>query len=230
MKKMSICIISDTHNKHKQLTKFYDDGKLPEADVIIHCGDISSIGKEHEIRNFVKWFSGLEQFKHKIFIAGNHDKMFEYNGIMARQLIPKNIIYLQDNGVEIDGIKFWGTPVQPIFHNWAFNRSEEKLAQHWSFIPDDTDVLITHGPPNSIMDWSIYDKINTGSPSLYHEIMNRIKPIMNVMGHIHYCYGVKNINEITFINASNLDEAYECVNPPIYIELFDNNVKVLTNN
>lgn len=68
---MRICVISDTHSKHKHL------GKLPDADVIIHCGDMTSVGKEHEIRNFFKWFSKLDQFKHKICIAGNHDWLFE---------------------------------------------------------------------------------------------------------------------------------------------------------
>jgi Icc-related predicted phosphoesterase len=210
---MKICIISDTHNKHKRLSK------LPDADVIIHCGDMTSMGHSHEIVEFMKWFSGLEQYQHKICIAGNHDWLFERSGVIAREKVPENVIYLEDNEVIIDGIKFYGTPVQLPFYNWAFNRPEEKLAQHWQAVPDDTDVLITHQPPYSIFDWSVYDKKATGSPSLYKEVVERIKPKVHCFGHIHSGHGVKVIEDTTFINASNLDEDYMCVYDPILIEI-----------
>ncbi len=210
---MIICAISDTHNKHKYLTK-----SLPNADVIIHAGDFTSMSYSHEVVNFMKWFSNLP-YKHKIIIAGNHELLFEMHGIFAREKIPSNVIYLEDSGVEIDGIKFWGSPVQPIYKNWAFNRPEEKLALHWAAIPDDTDVLITHCPPHSIFDWSVYDKIHTGSPSLYKEVVERIKPKAHVFGHIHSGYGMKRIENTLFINASNLNDDYECVNDPIVFEI-----------
>jgi Icc-related predicted phosphoesterase len=209
---MKICVISDTHGKHKRLV-------LPEADMIIHCGDFTSVGKEHEVRDFFKWYSGLDQYKYKLTIAGNHDWLFERDGFFARSLVPHNVIYLQDNGTEIEGIKFWGTPVSKPFCNWAFNRPEEKLAQHWAVIPDDTDILITHQPPHTIFDWSIYDKVNTGSESLYYEVLQRIKPKYHLFGHIHSGYGIKTIEDTTFINASNLDEDYMCVNDPIIFEI-----------
>ena len=131
---------------------------------------------------------------------------------------PDNIIYLEDGEVVIDSIKFYGTPVQKPFNDWAFNRSEAKLAQHWAAIPNDIDVLITHCPPYSIFDWSIYDKIHTGSPSLYKEVVERIKPKVHIFGHIHDGYGIKVIENTTFINASNLDEDYMCVNNPVLFE------------
>lgn len=210
---MKLCIISDTHNKHKRLAK------LPEANVIIHCGDFTSMGHSHEIVEFMKWFSKLEQFEHKIIIAGNHDWLFETNGILAREKVPENVIYLEDCEVIIEGIKFYGTPVQLPFCNWAFNRPEEKLKQHWEAIPDDTDVLITHQPPFGIFDWSVYDNKHTGSPSLYFEVVERIKPKVHCFGHIHSGYGVKIIENTTFINGSNLDEDYMCVYDPIIIEI-----------
>jgi Icc-related predicted phosphoesterase len=210
---MRICIISDTHNKHKQL------GKLPDADVIIHCGDMTSIGKEHEIRNFFKWFSKLDQFKYKICIAGNHDWLFEISRSWAKSLVPKNVIYLEDNEVIIDGIKFYGTPVQKPFGNWAFNRPEEKLNQHWLTIPDDVDVLITHELPHTIMDYVEWDRVHVGSPSLYFEVMNRIKPKIHCFGHVHSGHGIKIIENTIFINASNLDEDYNCVYESIVVEI-----------
>jgi Icc-related predicted phosphoesterase len=209
---MKICIISDTHNKHNYLKN------LPEADVIIHCGDITSVGRDYEVKNFIKWFSNLN-FKYKIFIAGNHDFLFERDAIHAKSYIPENVIYLEDNGIEIDGIYFYGSPVSKPFNNWAFNRPEEKLLQHWQAVPDNTDVLITHTPPYSIMDWVDWNRSNEGSPTLYKEVVERIKPKIHCFGNIHGGYGIKTIENTTFINASNLDDNYMCVNDPFLVEI-----------
>lgn len=209
---MKICIISDTHNKHKQLT-------LPPADTIIHCGDFTSIGKEHEIRNFFKWYSNLNQYKNKIIIAGNHDMLFNFSHSWAKTLVPKNVHYLEDSEVIIDGIKFYGTPVSKVFGNWAFMMPEERLAKYYAAIPDDIDVLITHNPPHSILDITNNDNSSAGSPSLFYESINRVKPKFHCFGHIHEGYGIKIINDITFINASNLNSNYDCVNEPILIEI-----------
>jgi Icc-related predicted phosphoesterase len=211
---MKICIISDTHNKHNYL------GYLPDADVIIHCGDFTSVGKDHEIKNFMKWFSNLNQYKYKICIAGNHDWLFEKNSILAKSLIPENVIYLEDDGIEIEGIKFYGTPVQKPFCDWAFNRPEPKLTQHWKAIPDNTDVLITHSPPYMIGDYVFWSNNHEGSPSLYKEVIERIKPKLHCFGHIHDGNGKKIIDNTTFINASNLNDKYECVYiPPFTYEI-----------
>lgn len=220
MKKIKICIISDTHNYHKQLI-------LPNADMIIHCGDFTGTGKENEIRKFMKWYSNLDQFKHKIIIAGNHDFLFEDSGSWARGLVPKNVHYLEDSGVEIEGFKFYGTPVQLPFNGWAFNRPEEILKKHWEAIPTDTDILITHGAPYSILDLGNYSGVHTGSPSLYWEVIERIKPLVSTFGHIHEGYGVKVIDNTTFINASNLDEKYDYTNSPILVEINNKKTNII---
>lgn len=210
---MKICIISDTHMKHKFVVL-----KPIEADVIIHCGDMTGNGGSGAIQQFMEWFGGLEQFKHKICIAGNHDWMFEKTNLLARELVPDNVIYLEDEEVVIDGIKFYGTPVQKHFCNWAFNRSETKMAQHWAGIPDDTDVVITHSPPYSIFD-NVPMSGNQGSPSLYKEMVERVKPKIHCFGHIHEGYGSKLIEGTRFINASNLDGDYQCLNDPVVVEI-----------
>lgn len=220
---MKLCIISDTHNKHKHL------GKLPDADVIIHCGDMTSIGKEHEIRNFFKWFSNLDQYKYKICIAGNHDWLFETSSSWARSLVPSNVIYLEDSGVEIDGLNFYGTPVQKIFCNWAFNRPEEKLEQYYAAIPDNTNILITHNPPYGIGDLVSFHGSNEGSPSLRREVVERIKPLVSAFGHIHEGRGIYTIDDITFINSSNLDDNYDCKFNPIVIEIDINRNVLIVN-
>jgi len=213
MKKTSIVVISDTHGKHKQL------GSLPKADIIIHCGDMSTMGYEHEIQNFMKWFSNLNQYAHKIIIAGNHDWIFEKNTILAKSLIPNNVIYLEDSSIEINGINFYGTPVSKPFCDWAFNRPESKLIEHWQAIPDNTDVLITHSPPYMIGDYVPDCMQHEGSPSLYEEITKRLNLKIHSYGHIHEGHGVHKIGNTTFINASNLNDRYECVFKPIYIEI-----------
>lgn len=210
---MKICVISDTHLKHHYL------GTLPDADMIIHCGDFTSVGKYWQVVEFMKWYSKLEQYKYKLVIAGNHDWLFENNGILARGLVPQNIIYLEDSGAEIEGIKFYGTPVSKPFRDWAFNRPEEKLAQYWAAIPDDTDVLITHDPPYLIGDYVPRDRNHHGSPSLYYEVIQRIKPKFHLFGHIHEGNGIKVIENTTFINASNLDGDYMCVFKPVVIDV-----------
>ena len=208
---MKIVIIADTHGKHKFL-------ELPKADTIIHCGDFTGMGRDYEVRVFMKWFGELKQYKNKIIIAGNHDWLFENNGTLARSLVPDNIIYLEDSEVVIDGIRFYGTPVQKHFCNWAFNRDESILAQHWEDIPNDTDVLITHSPPYMIGDYVPWSG-NEGSPSLYNEVVKRIKPKIHCYGHIHEGYGLKVIDDIKFYNASNLDGDYLCVNMPFVVEI-----------
>jgi len=213
---VKILFISDTHTQHEGLSK-----ALPAADIIVHAGDVTGHGSEKSVRKFLKWYGQLD-YEHRIFIAGNHDWMFERNGMRARGVVKEysrkygEIIYLEDTGVERMGLKFWGSPISAHFGNWAFNRTEKKMAQHYAAIPDDIDVLITHNPPYMIKDYASSGSMNhVGSPSLYKEVTDRIKPEIHVFGHIHEQYGVSTIGETTFINASNLDEHYQLVNSPI---------------
>lgn len=212
---MKICFISDTHTKHELLTP-----DLPDADVIAHAGDITGNGGSGAIKDFLEWFSGLDQYKYKIFVAGNHDWLFERDKLFARELVPDNVIYLEDEEVVLDGIKFYGSPVQLPFCNWAFNRPEYKLNQHWQAIPDDTDVLITHSPPYGVKDYArLGTETHCGSEGLYHEVTDRIKPKIHCFGHIHSEYGLSEIGETTFINASNLNDNYQYQNRPILVRI-----------
>jgi Icc-related predicted phosphoesterase len=207
----TVCFISDTHNKHNKLI-------IPECDFLIHSGDISSMGYEYEIVNFLKWFS-KQPAKYKIFTVGNHDWLFERNRSLAKSLIPENVIYLEDESIEIDELNFYGSPVQLNFCNWAFNRSEESLARYWSNIPNNTDILITHSPAYGVLDDVNNNDKHLGSQSLYDSIMNRVKCKISVFGHIHSGHGTKKINNTLFINASNLDENYQVAYNPIIVEI-----------
>ncbi len=210
---MRIVCISDTHNCNEQI-------KVPDGDILIHAGDATITGRVDEIVLFNSWFAKLPH-KHKIFVAGNHDWLFETNNKYARGLLSDEIIYLQDSSVEIEGLKFYGSPWQPRFFDWAFNLMRgAELAEKWKLIPDDMDILITHGPPNGILDEvpRKYFVENTGCEELRKRV-EQIKPKLHVFGHIHRGYGQTEQFGVKFVNASNCDESYEPTQPPIVIDL-----------
>ncbi|MGH2622454.1 MAG: metallophosphoesterase family protein [Sphingobacterium sp.] len=203
---MEIISISDTHGQHKAL-------QLAGGDMIIHAGDVSGRGRPQEIADFLDWFSKLN-FKHKIFIPGNHDFFFENSpSDVIDQFIPKGVTYLNDSGIEIEGVKIWGSPITPWFFDWAFNRGRgEEIKKHWNLIPVDTDILVTHGPPLGILDRTVGGEL-TGCEDLL-ACVQQISPEYHIFGHIHEGYGRLEYDKTTFINASVLDESYNLVNSP----------------
>jgi len=216
---MKFISISDTHTKHNQIPLEW----LEPADCIIHAGDISSMGYLHEIKNFCSWFSKLDQYKHKIFIAGNHDWGFERNPNDVSLIIKEfpNITYLQDSSVEIEGIKIYGSPWQPEFFQWAFNLQRgPEIQEKWDMIPLDTDILITHGPVYGHGDFVPGPRGGyVGCKDLLDTIVTKVKPKIHIAGHIHCGYGESFAGNTHFINASTLNEQYIVTNPPIKFEL-----------
>lgn len=233
---MRILAMSDTHDSHAWWTA----RKLPEADVFVHAGDITWRGELGIIMDFSQWLGALP-YKNKLVIAGNHDLCFEAN---ARRhsgekapypnrkrkkalayLEKAGITYLEDSGIEIDGIKFWGTPWQPHFCDWGFNvQSVELRAQKFSQIPDDTDVLITHTPPRGHCDG---DDEGYGDVALLHRI-RQIKPKLNICGHAHEGHGFSEIThsedyylKTLVANAASLDRDYQAKQPPLLITVKD---------
>jgi Icc-related predicted phosphoesterase len=209
---MKIILISDTHGLHDQL-------QLPEGDMLIHAGDVSMRGDEHEILAFLDWFGGLN-YKYKIFISGNHDFFFERKTpAYIKSLIPENVIYLNDSHVMIEGIKIWGSPIQPWFHDWAFNRKRgEEIQKHWDLIPDDADIVVTHGPV-----FGILDTLNTGVPVGCEDLLpviQRIKPKIHLCGHIHEAYGMVERDGTIYINASVLNLRYQMANQPVVLDIY----------
>jgi Icc-related predicted phosphoesterase len=205
----SFVVISDTHCLHDQLN-------LPLADFLIHAGDFSGRGKLDEIQNFMSWFSS-QPHKHKILIAGNHDFLAEDNPALFRSMIPENVIYLEDEGVEIEEIKFWGSPVTPWFYDWAFNRQRGKeIKAYWDKIPADIDILITHGPAFGFGDKTFRGDL-AGCKDLL-DAVERTKPKYHIFGHIHEGHGISKNNYTTFINGSNVDYKYRLINAPLPFE------------
>ncbi len=214
---MKITCISDTHNQHNNIPSKY----LAGGDCIIHAGDVSGRGKRQEIEPFLEWYSELP-YTHKILIAGNHDFFFEeapeYEIEAVLEKYP-NITYLNDSGIEIEGLKIWGSPVQPWFHSWAFNRKGTEICKHWDLIPLDTDILITHGPAKGYLDLTLHGDV-TGCPYLLEKISEMTNLKLFVHGHIHEAYGRVDFPDGgVFLNASVLNARYVMSNLPHEIEI-----------
>lgn len=216
---MKITTISDTHNQHLHIPPDWLEG----GDVLIHAGDVSGRGTQKEIEEFLQWFNELP-YTHKIMIPGNHDFWFEkVNNFVVNEMLSEkypNIIYLNDSGVEIEGIKFWGSPVQPWFYDWAFNRVGADICKHWDLIPLDTQVLITHGPMKGFLDMTLRG-VSTGCPYLLEKV-SEIKDLkLFVCGHIHEAYGRIDFPDGgVFVNASTLNFNYNVQNKPMVVEIF----------
>ena len=202
--------LSDTHNCNEQIA-------VPDGDVLVHAGDATNRGQIDEIIAFNHWFSNLPH-KIKIFVAGNHDWLFENRPKYARSLLAENIIYLQDSAVEIENLKIYGSPWQPRFFDWDFNLNRGKeIAEKWKLIPNEVDVLITHGPPFGILDETPGGDF-AGCEELRKKVED-IRPRLHVFGHIHSGYGCAEKFGVRFVNASNCDEDYLPVNSPIVVDL-----------
>ena len=218
---MKIICISDTHNKHNLIPSKYLENVDGAIDTIIHAGDMSGRGWRVEIETFLNWYDKLP-FKNKILIAGNHDFFLEqFPEKEIKEMLAKypSIIYLNDSGVEIDGVKFWGSPVQPWFYNWAFNRRDKEIIPHWDLIPNDINVLITHGPIYGYLDMTLEGDL-TGCSYLLEKVQTLKDLKLHICGHIHEAYGIYNFADgITFINASVLNRNYDMMNKPVNIEI-----------
>lgn len=201
---MKLVCISDTHSMHDQVD-------VPPGDILIHAGDATSTGSKNQLVSFFEWFRN-QPHEHKIFVAGNHDRLMERRPHVLKKHM-EGIHYLCDSGVIIGGVKFWGSPWQPEFCNWAFNLPRGRaLENKWRLIPYDTDVLITHGPP-----YGVGDKTERGELVGCTDLALRVRYLelrYHIFGHVHEGYGVHDRS----INAAVCDERYRPINKPLVLE------------
>ena len=186
---MRILHISDTHGCHRRLKD------LPEADVIVHSGDITMTGGADEAVDFMEWFCDLP-YAHKVFIAGNHDFCL-HSGVPDG--LDANCHYLCNDSVLIDGLKFYGIPLS------VETAVSGILAANYAAIPDDTDILITHQPPQEILDHA--EDYGYGSPELRDAVL-RIHPLAHLFGHIYDAVGLVRFGGTVFSNGAVLDGNY----------------------
>ena len=229
---ISIVVVSDTHDDHEKYT-------IPDGDILLHCGDFSnkrdwpattSINTvSQSVIKFNKWLGNLPH-RHKIVICGNHDLGFR---TLTKDEIESNIltncIYLKHEMIKVEGISIYGSP-------WAFS---ENRRSKWALIPDNVDILMTHEPPQYILDLAYQPRQSNSKPpcsacgnqihgvyehwgldSLAAEIRNRIRPKVHCFGHVHDSPGYKYFSDIgtMFINAAG-DLTKKCYKFTYYVDL-----------
>ena len=205
---MRIVLISDTHGLHRQLD-------VPGGDLLIHAGDFTLDSKPPSVvSDFNAWLGSLPH-RHKVVIPGNHEYLLEEP--RERSTIT-NAIMLVDSGVEIEGLKIWGSPVTPLYGG-AFGKSRPEDRQRlWASIPEDIDILITHTPSFAILDHGLPSERREGCPCLFAEVF-RVMPRLHVFGHIHAGYGTLRTSDTVFVNASLLGDSGSLDREPVVIDL-----------
>jgi Icc-related predicted phosphoesterase len=221
MDKLKAVIISDTHSREKKIEWFKNKENIDSVNMVIHCGDFSHGMKT--LDEFVKWYGNLE-IEYKILIAGNHDTEIANRGYQWFKDICDyyGIIYLQDTSVEIEGIKIHGSPWSNEYGNWSFMDNDFELDRQWQKIPDDTNILITHGPAFGKCDEVFQDigQPNVGSHSLNLRINNLKDLTHHFVGHIHDSGGEINQDEkYTTYNACIMNYFFRPENKPYVFEL-----------
>mmetsp|Transcript_16348 Transcript_16348/g.42125 ORF Transcript_16348/g.42125 Transcript_16348/m.42125 type:complete len:213 (-) Transcript_16348:188-826(-) len=189
-----VVVISDTHNGHRQLD-------VPDGDLLIHCGDMTNRGSAPELREVDAWLGSLPH-KHKLVICGNMDQRMEsLASAEARQSFLPSARYLEDEAVEVEGLKVYGSPFTPKFCGAFQLRSEDEAREKWAAIPDGLDILVTHGPPQGILD-NVRRDVHAGCVALMDRVRDA-KPRYHLFGHIHE-QGGHQVEEggTTFVNAA----------------------------
>lgn len=183
--------VADTHLQHAEV-------EIPDGDILIIAGDITRRGTLPQLAQALEFFR-RQAHRDKILIAGNHEFCLQNTLEQARPLLD-GFHYLLDSGITLHGLRFWGTPWQPWFYNWAFNLQRgPDLAAKWALIPDDTDVLISHGPPRGYGDDTGRERV--GCDDLLTRV-RELRPLVHLYGHIHEDRGHWRLGESLLVNVT----------------------------
>ncbi|CAF0927512.1 unnamed protein product [Adineta ricciae] len=177
LKHLRFVCVSDTHNQIDQIF-------IPYGDVFIHCGD--AVYYNTSSQDIVRFneFVGTLPHKWKLFVSGNHCVCLNPKQPDRSQKLLSNMIYLQDQLIDIEGVRIYGSPWRPkrgcFYRAEAFGYDPKNIGRDkWSNIPENIDLLLTHGPPYSVRDY------NSGCPQLLDEIVTRVRPRIHMFGHMH---------------------------------------------
>jgi Icc-related predicted phosphoesterase len=188
---LTIVALVDTHGHHA-------DVAVPDGDVLVLAGDLTRRGTLPELAQALDHYRRLPH-AHKLVIAGNHEFCLQKTPEQALPLLH-GFTYLLDSGVTLHGLRFWGSPWQPYFYNWAFNLHRgPKIAEKWAKIPEDTDVLVTHGPPRGHGDDVGHDRV--GCEDLLARV-RVVRPLLHLYGHIHEDRGHWRLGDSLLVNAT----------------------------
>ena len=216
---MRIVAISDTHSYHRQVD-------VPPGDVFVCCGDITFKGELKIVEDFCAWMKILPH-RHKICIFGNHEVGFEHGSKREpaiKMIKDAGAHYLEDSGIEIEGLKCYGSPITKRFFDWEFNRSPgAEILRHWDMIPENTELLFTHGQPYGINDLAprgFGEFEHVGDTDLLARVKQLPKLKAYIGGHLHTPGGTQTtIDGVIYANAAICTEQYKPTNKPIVIDL-----------
>eukprot|EP01084_Bolivina_argentea_P313024 542017_1 len=205
--KIRLICISDTHNGYDALTQQLIELYESENDIFIHAGDMTDRGSIDELNKINDWFGKLP-YKHIITISGNMDGIGLDKGNVDGYKVFTNAIYLEHEYFEIKdiGLKLFATPYTPKFVGGFQLMTDVEAAIKWKDIPSNIDVLISHGPPKSILD-STSRGDSIGDKVLSKEL-ERIQPKAMIYGHVHASYGYQENNGIQYANAAMFNGIY----------------------
>lgn len=174
---------------------------VPDGDILIHAGDFTTFSESLEaVADFNDWLGKLPH-RYKIVVPGNHEFFLEADP--SERVMLDNAIVLINEGTEIEGLRIWGSPVTPMYGGAFGLSSGVDRKRLYAQIPQDIDVLITHGPPFGILDTAPISGLHEGCRELL-DAVELVRPKLHVFGHIHTAYGVFRTEHTTFVNASRL--------------------------
>ncbi len=210
---MRAAAISDLHG-------FLPD--VPPCDLLLIAGDVCPV-EDHELDFQRRWLTGpftdwLDRLDagEIVGIAGNHDFIAEADPGLMRSLPWR---YLCDESIDVDGVRVHGSPWTPTFMAWAFMHDEEDLAAVWARIPDEVDVLVTHGPPLGHGDLAVHG-VHVGSENLAERLARLDRLRLHAFGHIHEAGGSRDtLAGATIANVSYVDFDYRPAHPAAVFEL-----------
>lgn len=194
---------------------------LEGGDLLLIGGDLTARDSLQEFDNFKKWLKE-QPYTKKVLIGGNHDNVIAL--LDKPDEYFEGAVYLSDSGTEFQGLKIWGSPWTKNFHGqnprckaFGFDLTTQML-EKFTLIPEDTNILITHSPPQGVLDQ--IGSMHVGCPELRKIVQKLPNLKLHLFGHIHEGYGVEEIFQNTkFVNASFVNEHYQPVNKPVRVIL-----------
>lgn len=195
--------------------------KLEGGDLLLIAGDLTARDESSEFDKFKQWLKE-QPYLNKVLIAGNHDNFIAHLNNPHEYF--EEGIYLCDSGTEFEDLKIWGSPWTKNFFGQnplckAFGTDyDTQMMEKFALIPEDTDILITHSPPQGILDYA--GNARVGCPHLRNRVQKMPKLKLHLFGHIHEGYGVQEDDSgIKFVNASFVNVYYQPVHTPVRVIL-----------
>ena len=207
---MVLVLFGDTHELHREV-------EVPAGDILICVGDFTMFSKNlSAIEDFNEWLGELPH-RHKLVVPGNHEFFLESNP--ERRSLLDNANVLIDESVEIEGLNIHGSPMTPLYGAAFGKSSQTDRERHWSKVPNNTHVLITHGPPFGILDLSPDQTERMGDPELRNRVRALASLKLHAFGHVHGANGAVDQDGVTFANVALMGQLGDLVHGPTVLRM-----------